>query len=644
MTIPAAISATIEASRDEPKASATRSDGSTSTVTGPAEAPEPSNDAFRIRKTGTAVAFGNHGQTYYPAVLTNSQVAQKLLEIRTLMEMAGETFYKYTAYEKAAASVENAPPLADLVAAGEHLKLPGVGKSIGAVIEQLVQTGTAGQLEELHRRFPPTLLEVLGVSGIGTKTAAMLFTDYGIASLAHLEEAIAQGRLAGIPRLGSKTIENWRRGILAYKGRMSRTPLPQALQTARTAIEYLQNGPVIERLDLAGSLRRCEVTVGDIDIVCTSPQPADVIAHFTAWDRAEAVLAEGPTKASIWLPGGLQIDLRVLPDHLYGNLLQHFTGSREHNIKLREYAVRRSLRVSENGILNLETGDVTTCTDEAGVYAALGMQYVPPELRSGLDEIELALNGKIPELVASGDLRGDFHMHTDWSDGRDSLEAMIAAAASRGYEYHAVSDHSRGRARRFGMDAELLREQRALIAELGERYGVRTLCASEVDILPDGSLDLDDATLAQLDVVVASVHVATHQSKEEMTARLIRACENPYVTIIGHPTGRRFDTSSGGYEFDYDAVFAAAARTGTALEIDGQAPRLDLPAPLARRAKSFGVMFSLDSDAHRAGDLNAVEFAVGQARRAGIVASDVLNAQPLEFVRAFVARKREAAA
>jgi DNA polymerase (family 10) len=574
-------------------------------------------------------------------VLTNSEVAQKLLEIRTLMEMAGESFYKYSAYEKAAASVENAPPLGDLVAAGEHLKLPGIGKSIGAVVEQLVRTGSSEQLAELHQRFPPTLLEVLGVTGIGTKTAAMLFSDYGIASLADLEAAIGAGRLEGVPRLGSKTIENWRRGILAYKGRMQRTPFPRALEIAQEATAYVRLGPAIERLDLAGSLRRCEVTVGDIDIVCTSHDAAAVVAHFAAWERAEAVLAEGPTKASIWLAGGLQIDLRVLPDHLYGNLLQHFTGSREHNIKLREYAVRRSLRVSENGILNLETGEVVTCTDEAAVYAALGMQYVPPELRSGLDEIDLALAGKIPELVDAGDVRGDFHMHTDWSDGRDSLEAMIAAAASRGYQYHAISDHSRGQARRFGMDALKLREQRGEIAALGDRYGIRTLCSSEVDILPDGSLDLDDATLAELDVVIASVHVATHQSREEMTARLVRACENPYVTIIGHPTGRRFDSSSS-YEFDYDAVFTAAARTGTALEIDGQAARLDLPAPLARRAKSFGVMFALDSDAHRTENLGAIDFAVGQARRAGLGTPDVLNAQPLEFVREFVARKRGA--
>ena len=558
------------------------------------------------------------------------------------MEMSGESFYKYMAFERAAASVENASPLAELVAANEHLKLPGVGKSIGAVIEQLVQSGTADILTDLHRRFPPTLLEVLGVSGIGTKTAAMLFSDYGVASLADLEAAIATGALADVPRLGSKTIENWKRGILAYRGRLRRTPLPLALAVAREVMEYVLVGPPLARLTYAGSLRRCEVTVGDIDIVCTSPQAADVVAHFTGWERAEAVLAEGPTKASIWLSGGLQIDLRVLPDHVYGNLLQHFTGSREHNIRLREYAVRKNLRVSENGILNLENGEVVTCSDEAGVYAALGMQFIPPELRSGLDEIELALTNAIPVLIESADLRGDFHMHTTYSDGDDTLEAMIAAAAARGYEYHAISDHSQGRGRRFGMDPASLLRQKEEIRTLSERYGIATLQASEVDILPDGSLDYGDEVLAQLDLVVASVHSATNQSRAEMTARLIRACENRYATIIGHPTGRRFDGSPG-YEFDYDAVFAAAARTGTALEIDGQAARLDLPAALARRGKSFGVTFSLDSDAHRTGDLAAVEFSVGQARRAGLVAADVLNAQPLDAVRAFVARKRNAA-
>jgi DNA polymerase (family 10) len=571
-------------------------------------------------------------------MLSNADVAAKLLEIRTLMELAGESFYKYMAYEKAAASVENAPPLADLIDAGEHLKLPGIGKSIGAAVEQLVRTGRADPLDDLYKRFPPSIMEVLGVSGIGTKTAAMLFTDFGIASLADLERAIAGGALDGVPRLGPKTIDNWRRGILAYKGRKNRTPLAFALIVAREAIEFLALGPPLERLTFAGSLRRQEVTVGDIDLVCTSGDAAGVTKHFAAWDRAEAVLAEGPTKASIWLPGGLQIDLRVLPDHLYGNLLQHFTGSREHNIKLREHAVRKGLRVSENGILNLESGDVVTCSEEDGVYAALGMQYMPPELRSGLDEIDLALANAIPALVESRDVRGDFHMHSDWSDGDDTLEAMIAAAAARGYEYHAISDHSQGRGG-YGMTPDRLREQRQAVEALGSRHGIRTLCSSEVDILPDGTLDYSDEVLGELDLVVASIHTRLRQSRDEMTARLIRACENPFVTIIGHPTGRRFDGEAG-YEFDYDAVFSAAARTGTALEIDGQAMRLDLPAPLARKAKTFGVTFTTDSDAHRTGDLVNAELAVGQARRAGLTKEDVLNTRRLDAVLAFVKSKR----
>ncbi|HTU71733.1 MAG TPA: DNA polymerase/3'-5' exonuclease PolX [Candidatus Baltobacteraceae bacterium] len=575
-------------------------------------------------------------------MLSNAEIANKLLEIRTLMEMAGESFYKYSAFEKAAASVENAPPLRDVAAAGELTKIPGIGKSIALVIAQLLERGGADVLDQLYAIFPPTIIEVLGVSGIGAKTAASLWNDFQIGSLADLEEAIAREAFAGVKRMGPKTIENWKRGILAYKGRQRRAPLARALTIASEAIDYLRAGPPHHRLAYAGSARRQEVTVGDIDLVCTAADAGAITAYFAKWERARAVLAEGPTKTSIWLDDGFQIDLRVLPDHLYGNLLQHFTGSREHNIKLREYAVRQSLRVSENGILNLETGDAIACADEEDVYAALGMAYIPPELRSGLDEIERALDGTLPRLLDVGDVRGDFHMHCTWSDGRNSLEAMIAAAKARGYEYHAISDHSWGRGARYGLDPGKLREQRALAEEIGARHGIRTLCASEVDILPDGSLDFDDEVLQQLDVVIASVHSAFNIGREAMTARIIRACENPYVTIIGHPTGRMLG-SFPGYEFDHDAVFAAAARTGTALEIDGQALRLDLPAPLARRAKEFGVTFSVDSDAHGIEDLPAIELGVGQARRAGLTKEDVLNARSLENVRAFVARKRNRA-
>ncbi len=571
---------------------------------------------------------------------TNAEIAQRLREIRTLMEFAGEPFFKFMAYERAAETLENAPPLAALIAEERLTELPGVGKSIAARIAELARTGTDPYLEELRAKYPPTLIELLGVQGVGMKTAQQMFERLGIASLADLERALDEGALGAIPRLGAKSIDNIRRGVLAHKGRSKRTPLGTALPLAREVMAYLAATTDARDLTAAGSVRRQEPTVGDVDVICTSTNAEAVIAAFTAWERAEAVLAEGPTKASIWLAGGLQIDLRVLPEHLYGNLLQHFTGSREHNIQLRELAVRKNLRVSENGIVDLTDGRTITCRTEAEVYAALGLQYIPPEMRLGIGEIEAARAGTLPRVVEPADIRGDFHMHCTWSDGRDTLDAMIAACAARGYAYHSLSDHSWGRGG-IGLDPAELRAQRERVRELGERYGIRTLCSAEVDIRADGSLDYDDEILAELDFVVASVHSAFNQSREAMTARLLRAVENPYVNAIGHPTGRNIETFEG-YDFDHDAVFAAAARTGTALEIDGQPSRLDLPSSLARRAKSFGCVFTCDSDAHRASDLDNVAYAVGQARRAWLSAEDVLNTRPLEQVLAFVGAKRPA--
>jgi DNA polymerase (family 10) len=570
--------------------------------------------------------------------VTNAEIARRLKEIRTLMEFAGEPFFKFMAYERAAETIENAAPLADLLAGGRLRELPGVGKTIAGRIAELCETGTCGYLEELRARYPSTLLEVLGVGGVGMKTAQLLFERLGVASLADLRRALEAGALSEIPRLGTKSIENIKRGVLAYQGRAKRTPLGTALPLAQEIIAYLAANAPAADLTPAGSVRRNEALVGDIDIVCTSDDPAAVIAAFVGWERAEAVLAEGGTKASIWLAGGLQIDLRVLPAAVYGNLLQHFTGSREHNIQLRELAVRKNLRVSENGIVDLNDGRLIACRTEAEVYAALGLPEIPAEMRLGVGEIEAARAGTLPQVLAPGDLRGDFHMHSDWSDGAGSLEAMIAGAAARGYDYHSISDHSITRTG--GLTPAALREQRERVRELGERYGIRTLCSAEVDILPDGSLDYDDARLAELDIVVASIHAATNQSRDEITARLIRAAENPFVTIIGHPTGRNVGTFAG-YEFDYDAVFAAAARTGTALEIDGHPSRLDLPSALARRAREFGVTFSCDSDAHTVDQLADISYAVGQARRAWITPAEVLNARSLAGVLAFVKTKRE---
>lgn len=571
------------------------------------------------------------------ATPTNAGIAQRLREIRVLMEFAGEPFFKFMAYERAAEAVENAAPIADLAAAGTLTELPGVGATIAGRIAELCAIGTCGYLEELRARYPATLLEVLAVPGLGMKTAQMLFDRVGIASLAGLEEALRSGALDGLPRLGKKSIENLRRGVLVAKGRRRRTPLGRAQPVATAILAMLAERTDAADLTTAGSVRRHEATVGDIDLVCTSDDPFRVIAAFTGWEAASAVVADGVTKASIWMADGLQIDLRVLPAPVYGNLLQHFTGSREHNIQLRESAVRMGLRVSENGIVRASDGRVVTCRTEAEVYGALGLAEIPPEMRVGLGEIEAARSGTLPAVVALGDLRGDFHMHCDWSDGADTLEEMISACAARGYEYHAISDHSWGRGG--GLEPSELRAQRALTRLLGDRHGIRTLCAAEVDILADGTLAYEDAVLAELDVVIASVHDHTGMSREAMTRRIIRACENPYVTIIGHPTGRNVETFPG-YEIDLDAVCAAAARTGTALEIDGHPNRLDLPGALVRRARDFGVTFACDSDAHAAAALGNTAYAVGQARRGWVTADAVLNARPLAGVLAFVESKR----
>jgi DNA polymerase (family X) len=579
---------------------------------------------------------------------SNGEIARCLREIRALMEFAGEDYFRFMAYERAADAVHNAPPLGDLIESGELTSLPGIGKSIAEKVEAILATGTCDYLDELRSRYPPRLMEVLTVPGIGIKTARMFYEQFEIGSLADLERALEDGTLAGAPRLGKKSLDNLRRGILASKGRQRRWPLGIARPLADEIIELLRGGSPAQNLIAAGSLRRNEPTVGDIDIICTSNEPDAVIKAFTGFSRAQAILAEGSTKGSIWLETGLQIDLRVLPAHLFGNLLQHFTGSREHNIQLREMAVRKSLRVSENGILNLETGDNIACATEEEVYATLGLPYIAPELRLGVGEIDAARNGTLPRLLELADLRGDFHMHSNYSDGANTLEEMIEACAVRGYAYHAISDHSQFTVRGgdVGLTPEAARKQREHVREIGERYGIRTLCAGEVDVRPDGSLAFDDETLAELDLVIASVHVGTNASRDEMTRRIIRACENPYVTIIGHPTGRYVDLTSTfeGYEFDYDAVFQAAARTGTALEIDGHPARLDLPAALARRAKTFGVTFSCDSDAHGVAALANVSYAVGQARRAWLEPGDVLNTRSLEDVLAFVARKRASAA
>lgn len=563
------------------------------------------------------------------------------MEIRQLMEFAGEPYFEFMAYEKASAAVAQAPPLVDVIARGELERVPGVGEKIAENIREIVESGTSKKLKGLLARYPAGILELLEVPGVGMKTARALFDKLEVASPEDLERAVAEGKLEGFARMGPKTIENIKRGLLARRGRSHRWPIGIALPLAEEIVERLRAAAPVDQITYAGSLRRGEPTVGDIDIVCTSGSPKAVMEAFTSLPEAAAVLGEGETKASIWNAQGLQVDLRVVPVANWGNLLQHFTGSREHNVQLREMAVKRGLRVSENGILDVATGKNRTFTSEEEVYAALDLPFIPPELRLGSGELDAARRGTLPELVEARQLRGDLHMHTSWSDGRNALEEMVAACAAKGYAYHAVSDHSWGRGPKYGMSPEDVRKQIKAIRALGSKHGVQTLCSAEVDILPDGSLDFDDDLLAELDFVMASVHSARTIGREKMTARLIRAIEHPCVNAIGHPTGRNVPAGTA-YEFDAEAVFAAAARTGTALEMNGNPDRLDLPSQLARRAAELGAILVLDSDAHDAQQLERISYAVVQARRAWLSPKHVLNTRTLEDLQAFVDAKRGA--
>ncbi len=568
----------------------------------------------------------------------NAEIAARLEEIAALMQFNGDPFFKIKAYERAARSIEGArAPVNQMLSDGILEELPGVGRAIAQKVAAISQTGTCKYLEDLRYKFPSTILELLAVPGIGVKTAITLYQELRINSLDDLRRASAQGRLVKLPGLGAKTID----AIQSALGRMSEGPrrmrLGDAWRLSHAIARELTASGAASNVTVAGSVRRMEPTVRDLDIICTSADPAKALAAFAGVSAAEQVVELGQAKAVI-RARGISVDCRVVPDECFGNLLQHFTGSKEHNVKLREYAKRRGLKVSENGIEDRE-GGVKTAADEAAVYAALDLQFVAPELRAGTDEIDLARKARLPALVELADVRGDLHAHTDWSDGRRSIEEMAQAAAARKMEYLSISDHSPSRAVAGGLTAQRLSEQIRRVRAASGRNGVRLFASSEVDIRPDGSMDFADDVLAELDIVVASIHSSFAGSKAKQTKRLLAAIANPYVNIIGHPTGALLEGRPG-YEFDYDAVFRAAAANGTALEINSNPARLDLSAALARRAVELGCQLSIDTDAHSFEDMDNLFFGLGTARKAGVTRPQVLNARPAGEVLDFAKAKR----
>ncbi len=571
----------------------------------------------------------------------NEEVAALLREYAELTQITGGDVFRVRNYEKAARSVRGwADDISQLDVTALRA-IPGVGASIAAKIAEYRETGSIRVLDELRAKIPPGVLELTRVPGLGPKRALQLSRDLGVQSVDDLAAAIKAGRLDGLAGFGAKSEERVASGIEVYRQGRERVLLDVALHTATAMVAELAAVPGCQRCAYAGSLRRMRETIGDVDILAAADDSGPLMAAFTARPEVAAVIASGPAKTSIRTGRGLQVDLRVVPLDAWGAALQYFTGSAAHNVAVRQIAVRKKLKLSEYGLFDAETNQLIVSRTEEEVYARLGLAWVPPAMREDRGEIEAAAQGRIPGLVRENDLRGDLHTHTDLTDGVAPLEAMVAAAQRRGYEYYAITDHAPDLIMQRMTDEKMLAQRervRALDTELELLHG------TELNIGPDGSVDWDAAGLggqglAGFDICVASVHSHFEQPRAEMTRRFVAACENPHVNVIGHPTTRRIGKRPP-VELDFGELFRACARTGTALEINASPQRLDLPSDHIRAARDAGVKFAIDSDAHSVSDLGNMPYGVGTAQRGWLTPDDVINTWPLDRLRAFLRKGR----
>jgi DNA polymerase (family 10) len=571
--------------------------------------------------------------------MDNREIARVLAEIGVLLELKGENPFKVRAYGAAARQIEAlGVPVKTLAAEGRLGELPGIGEALSEKISTLAATGRLPYHEGLKASVPPGLLDILRIPSVGPKKVRVLHETLKIATLAELEAACRAGRVAALKGFGARTQEKILEGLAFLARHAGRVLLRDALGPARDLLRAIETCPAVTRASLAGSIRRWRETVKDIDLIAGSARPAEVMEAFTRHPLAAEVVASGETKSAIRLPGGLAADLRVVPDADYPCLLHHLTGSKDHNVALRSLAQKRGLKVSEWGLFRGDTR--LPVADEAALFKALGLAFIPPELRENGGEIEAAAEGGIPRLVEWGDLRGILHMHTEWSDGQGTVEAFARRAVELGLDYIAITDHSRAAAYAGGLSPAELAKQGEEIDAVNRRVrGVTVLKGIEVDILPDGSLDLPDDVLAKLDVVIASVHTHFTMPEAEMTRRICRAFENPHLDLFAHPTGRLL-LSREGYAADLEAVFAAAKRHGVVLELNAHPRRLDLDWRHLRRAKELGIRVSIDPDAHQVGGLDDVLYGIGIARKGWLTKEDVLTTRPLAQFRRALRRNR----
>ena len=596
-----------------------------------------------------------------PTLPSNGELARIFHEIGDMLEVKGELVFKTVAYHRAADAIAHSPvEISRAYREGNPPRIQGVGDAIAKKIEELARTGHLAFYEKLLEEVPPSLVALLQIPGIGPRTVKQLHDELGIETLDDLRRAAEIGSLRGLKGMSAKTEEGVLAGIAALESRQERMRLGQAEAIVETLLAELSDVPGLRSIQPAGSFRRRRETIGDLDLLAETDRPAELVERFTTLGSVESVIAKGPHKAAIRLLRGPQVDLMIMPPGEAGTYLIHFTGSKEHNVRLRGMARDRGWSLSEKGYLRMgadgeplagEAAELRTFPTEAEAYGFLGLPFIEPELREDRGEVEAALTGALPALVTRADLRGDCHSHSDWSDGVHTIEQMAESARRRGYSYLVLTDHTISLAIARGLSLERVEIQRSIVAALNRRFeteeangtappetspeGFRLLHGCELEIRADATLDYPDELLARYDLVVASVHVSRRQTREQLTARTLAGIRNPNVDIIAHPAGRYIGTRDD-LDLDWDAVFAEAARTGTALELNGSDERLDLSDARARRASEFGCIFTIDSDAHRVEELDNLRWGTAMARRAWLTPAQVMNtrsrAELLEWV------------
>ncbi len=569
--------------------------------------------------------------------MKNGEIARAFSEMADLLELKGENPFRIRAYRRAAQNIESLGRDISVLDEDELTAIPGIGKDLAGKIREYVVSGTIGALEDLRREIPPALTEVMSVPGVGPKTAKLLFEKLDIRSVDELEELARAGRLQGLPGIKKKTEENILRGIAMLKRGKERHPLGKVLPLAEEIIAGLRKVPGVRRLHVAGSLRRWKETIKDIDILATSSSGAKAVMDaFTGMPDVQEVLLKGPTRSSVLLKEGIQVDLRVVEEESFGAALQYFTGSKAHNIRIREMAAGRGLKINEYGVFRESDGRRLGGEKEEDVYRLLGLPYIAAELREDAGEIEAALEDRLPSLVSVEDIRGDLHVHSKWSDGSHGIEELLSAARERGYEYIAVTDHTKGLGIAGGLGPERVLEQKREVEALNRKLrGFRVFTGVEVDIRSDGSLDLPDEIMRQLDFVIAAIHSGFRQSARQITRRLVSAMKNPFVRLIAHPTGRIIGERDA-YDIDMGELLRTAKETSTALEINAYPLRLDLADRHAREAKELGVRLAINTDTHTLSQLEFMRYGVATARRGWLERGDILNTMGVKELERFL--------